>query len=159
MFPPLSALCPWQSLATHGMLWVWRTMCRTRDPTKASSHLPDGCQRVLRCVVPTAPVSYHWNFVGACRALGRVQHLLGPAARYLGEPEHSHKEVEGGGEAGRPQRAPGPQQDEHEDDRVQGDFISELQHCCPPLSLSDLSKNRKEHRLVANAPPDTSNVS
>ena len=93
------------------------------------SHLSDGCYRVLRCVVPPAPVGHRWHLAG-----GGVQDLLGSAGWYLREPEHGHKQVEGRGEDGGPQRAPGPQQDQHEDHRVQGDFIPHLQHRCPLVS-------------------------
>ena len=63
-----------------------------------------------------------------------MQDLLDSAGWYLREPEHDQKQVEGHGEDGGPQRAPGPQQDQREDHRVQSDFIPQLQHGYPEVS-------------------------
>lgn len=106
-----------------------------------SSHLPDGCERVLRCVVPTAPVSDHRHLAAARGPPGRVQHLPGPAGGHLREPEEHHEEVEGGYEAGGPQWAASPQQQDREGDRVEDGFVPRLQHGGAPFSRAALVKS------------------
>lgn len=108
--------------------FVWICSDSILSTTSTPSHLPYGSYCVLWCVVPTTTVCNHGHFAGAHCSLSRVKQLSNSGGRHLREPEHSQKEVEGGGENGCPHWAPGPHQEHHEDERVQSGFISQLQH-------------------------------